>query len=169
MADEVRIAVGDVRAVPVEQGWAVARVLQSSKVEFFAEPVSDLAVLTADVVEALRRRDLLFVLTIGRPTLRSERWPRIGKVSAAELAMVTELHRWKRDAITGKLSIYSQNLEIPGDSSERPATYDECVGLEDAAVWDDVHVESRLTELVRGQPQSLSEGNLDPAWRAANS
>lgn len=83
--------------------------------------------------------------------------------------MVTEIQRWKRDSISGKLSVYAEDLEVPGDWSERPATYDECVGLEVAAVWDDVHVEKRLSALFAGKPVDLPGTYLDPSWKAMNS
>ena len=51
---------------------------------------------------------------------------------------------FKRDSISGKFSIYE------GGGIETPATYDEVVDLECAAVWDPEHVESRLDDHYAG-------------------
>lgn len=126
----VRALVGDIRALPVDQGWAVARVIKRGRVEFYSEPVPDVELLTGDLAGLLRARQVLFVLSVMNPTLKAERWPRLGRVATAEVPMVTEIQCWKRDSISGKLSIYAVDLEVPGDWSERPAAHDECVGLE---------------------------------------
>jgi hypothetical protein len=165
----MRPLVGDVRAVPVDQGWAVARVIRGDKVEFYSQPVTDVEVLTGDLSSALQDRALLFVLAVGYKSLKSDRWPRIGNVAAAEVPMVTKISNWKRDPISGKLSIYAEDLDVPGNWSERPATYDECIGLEQSAVWDDVHVEERLSSLFGEHPVDLPGTSVDPSWKAMNS
>lgn len=165
----VRPLVGDVRAVPVDQGWAAARVIRGDKVEFYSDPVGHVASLTGDLADVLRRRERLFVLAVTYQALKSERWPRIGRVADAEVPMVTKIRHWKRDPISGKLSIYAEDLEVAGNWSETPATYDECVGLEISAVWDDVHVERRLSALFAGSAVDLPGTFLDPSWKTMNS
>jgi hypothetical protein len=55
---------------------------------------------------------------------------------------------FKHDNISGEVSM------TPGGGVERPATREECFGLERAAVWDPEHVVSRLDDHFAGRPNA---------------
>ena len=60
---------------------------------------------------------------------------------------------FKEDPISKKLYIYWEN----GDTHQIAATYDECSGLERAAVWDPDHIIDRLNDHYEGKPNKWAE------------
>ena len=77
-------------------------------------------------------------------------WPVIGRAPLTpDLEEVSAF--FKQDAMNGALSIYQEIPEL-APTYERPATYEECLGLEVAAVWDPHHVEDRLRDHFAGRP-----------------
>lgn len=156
---------GDVVAIPVRQGWALARLLTRSRAEFYSTPVERLdSLVQVDVVNLLASRERLYVLAAMKAALSDGRWQLVGTVSGDELPMVDSVDNWKRDAINGRLSIVSTNL-VTGEWSEREASHDRCVGLEAAAAWSADHVEDRLSREFDGLENQLPGTVLDPAWR----
>jgi hypothetical protein len=61
---------------------------------------------------------------------------------------------FKRDSISGKLSIYT---ERGGKSFEKDATLEECKQLECAAVWSANHIIDRLNDHFSGKPNKWVE------------
>ena len=66
-------------------------------------------------------------------------WPIVGNINLSEELMAVPTF-YIYDQIGKSFSIYS-------DSKEIPATKEECLDLECAAVWSLEHVESRLADL----------------------
>jgi hypothetical protein len=98
----------------------------------------------------LLRIPIAFILMVMNSAVTSGGWPVVGHVCIPD-----ELRQppafCKQDPIDGKLSIY-QELGDLAPSYERPATLEECEGLEAAAVWGPGHVEDLLRDHFAGRP-----------------
>ncbi|RKS73202.1 hypothetical protein BZB76_3892 [Actinomadura pelletieri DSM 43383] len=150
----VRFTPGGVLKVVTESGdVAYAVFMRKSSTAFYAE-----AALTEVRREGRRRRYVftgppLFITWVANAAYAKGRWGRVlGKVHPDDLPddpvyfrqdSVTLEHCWLVDHRTG--------LDI------RPADPHECVGLEPAAAWDDIHVESRITDHYAGRPNDFFE------------
>ncbi|WP_051118424.1 hypothetical protein [Vibrio campbellii] len=83
-------------------------------------------------------------------------WVKVGKIN--NHPMLNQTHQFdKFDLISKKFSIYS-------DGNETPATREECLGLECAAVWGKSHVEDRLLAKSQGE-QCVWTTSLSAATR----
>ncbi|MFK8043604.1 hypothetical protein [Congregibacter sp.] len=86
---------------------------------------------------------ILFRLWVHNSAYKQGRWQKIGEESVSkELAL--QVPRFKKDPITGKLSIYV-------NGNETPAELRECVDLECAAAWEPEHVEARLRDHIENR------------------
>ncbi len=95
------------------------------------------------------RSEVLFRLWVHKSAYTDGRWRKTGKAQVpSELGETVD--RFMQDAITGNLSIYRDQSEIPG-------RLEECLHLERAAVWDPEHVESRLEDHLAGRPNKWVE------------
>lgn len=101
----------------------------------------------------LKTAPTLFRVWVMNKAITSGGWRRIGMASLRPEFERT-VPRYKRDAITGEMSIYI-------DGVERPASPAECRGLEPAAVWSAEHVEARLRDHVGGRAHEP----LEQMWR----
>jgi hypothetical protein len=84
------------------------------------------------------------------------RWQVIGSVPLSQEERSVPIRFFKQDALTGDLTIYWEGPE-PGEVHEVPATREECMGLERAAVWEPEHVEDRLRDHFAGRPNKWLE------------
>jgi len=114
---------GDVVAIPLSDGrHGFGLVLNEPLTAFHecisAPPFPELAEIAASPVA--------FRIWVAKPAIMF--WPIIGHIAVPDALLEPPLF-CKRDAITGRLSI------TEGGFSERPASTEECVGLEAAAVW----------------------------------
>ena len=95
------------------------------------------------------RSKLLFRLWVHKFAYSDGRWRKTGKRQVSS-ELSEPVDRFKQDPITGKLSIYR-------DQGEVPAELGDCLHLERAAVWDPAHVESRLEDHLAGRPNRWVE------------
>ena len=136
--------VGDVVEVPLDGERGYARVLRDPLMAFYAlRSAAPLA--CEDVVKA----PVAFTVWVMGSALKSGRWRVVGNVP---LTPDEDVAPWffKQDAISGKLSLYRAG-------TARPATREECEGLERAAVWSAEHVESRLRDHLARRPNAWVE------------
>jgi hypothetical protein len=77
------------------------------------------------------------------------RWLRVGKVTPPA-EVLAPVPTFIQDPINGQLSIY-----LLGNI--RPATQEECIGLERCAVWSPEHVEERLRDHFAGHGNNWVE------------
>jgi hypothetical protein len=128
-----RIKVGDVLAIPLPDGrFAFCRVLKDAAIGVY----DDLAA-TKDAPPPLDT-NYSFVVGVYRDVLTSGEWPRVLREPFAH-----EEDAWPppfvvRDVISGDVSIYHKGIM-------RPASAEECQGLEPAAVWEKEHILDRIT------------------------
>ena len=90
----------------------------------------------------------LFNLSVSNYAIKDGVWPIIG-FSALTEKQLLKPYRYMQDDFTGKLSIY--HPDFADTNYQRQATFEECVGLECAAVWDPEHVFDRLIDHYEGR------------------
>ena len=136
--------VGDVIELPLDGAWGYARVLRDPLMAFYALR-AEAPLAWEDVVKA----PVAFTVWVMHSAVKSGRWRVVGNVP---LTPTEDVAPWffKQDAISGKLSLYRAG-------AERPATREECEGLERAAVWSAEHVESRLSDHLAQRPNKWAE------------
>ena len=81
---------------------------------------------------------VLFRLWVHKSAYNRGRWQKVSEEPISK-DLTIQAPRFKKDPISGKLSIY-----VNGEES--PAKLSECVNLECAAVWEPEHVEDRLRD-----------------------
>jgi len=96
--------------------------------------------LKADEITAL---PVAFRVVVFNDTPNRYSWAKAGKADIPAPYITPQLYA-KKDAITGKLSIYSEG-------NEKPATLDEVKGLETMAVWAHPHIVERLEAQLEGK------------------
>lgn len=95
--------------------------------------------------EELSGMPVLWKLLVYRYTLSAARWPVIGH-RELEPDLAEQVLFFKQDFFTQKTEIYHE------DGTETPASIEECLGLERAAVWDAEPVEQRIRDHFAGIP-----------------
>jgi hypothetical protein len=146
-AKRVRRAEGQVVKIPLGDGsWAYGRVLEEPLVALYDKRYLDADEPSIDEIVSL---PVAFKIWVMNYAITKGGWPVIGKLPlSAELREVPAF--FKQDVLNGNLSIYHALPEF-APHYERPATYEECLGLEEAAVWEPEHVEERLHDHFEGR------------------
>ena len=88
--------------------------------------------------DPLNPEKLLCRLWVHTSAYSKGRWRKIDKKPIPDY-LAEEVPRFKKDHISGKISIHI-------NGNDYPASYNDCVNLECAAVWDANHVEDRLRD-----------------------
>lgn len=125
-------------------GFAYGMVIESPLVAFFDYRFTERPPVT-DIVSC----PIAFRIWIMRSCLGKGGWPVIGFASVPD-ALQQSPDFYKFDAITRRFSLYRGH-------TEEPATREQCLGLECAAVWSRNHVESRLDDRFSGRPNPFAE------------
>ena len=99
----------------------------------------------ADIIS----RPVAFRIWVMRACLSRSGWPVIGFAAVPD-ALSQQPDFYKFDRIARSFSLYRGH-------SEEPATREQCLGLECAAVWSAVHVESRLDDHFAERPNRWVE------------
>jgi len=138
---------GDVVRIPLSSGcFGFGWVLRNPLMAFFDlcldEPLPPLCEVVA--------RPVAFKLWVMNYAVTKGLWPVIGRSELPPEQLVVP-RLFKVDLMSGSLSTTS------GGGEERPATREECEGLERAAVWDPEHVVSRLEDYFAGRPNKWVE------------
>jgi hypothetical protein len=97
-------------------------------------------------VDAIVARPVLFVLTVYKNVFTTGRWRAIGRVDL-DAHVVRIPDKFMQD-----LGDPRKCKIVDADFNTRPATPDECVGLERVAVWAGEHIEDRLRDHFAGRP-----------------
>lgn len=109
-------------------------------------------------ITELLSRPAAFRIWVMRSCVGRNGWPVIDFVGIPD-ALSQPQTFYKFDVLARRFSLYSER-------SEQPATREQCLGLECAAVWSAVHVESRLDDHFEGRPNRWAE-SLNAANRPA--
>lgn len=120
--------------------FAYARTLEVPYVAFYnfrtTEPIIDLNTISTKPVlfkQAVRTSGLKHWTCIGHA-------PLVGEVAEPVVRYTQDLLDFRRCVI------------FDSAGSEREATPEECIGIEQAAVWDHHHIEERLLDTFMGRP-----------------
>ena len=136
-----RRTVGSIVQVPLGDGtYCYAQVLQEADFAFFDIRAAG-SVDVADIVT----RPVLFRIAVMNHAITSGRWQKVGSAPlSADLAGAQP--KFIQDALD------PARFEIYLAGHTRPATREECRGLERSAVWEPEHVEDRLRDHYAGRP-----------------
>jgi hypothetical protein len=144
-------AAGNVVQIPLENGGCGYGVV-------VREPLVALFNFQSEVeppLESIMTKPIAFKVWVHRPAIGKKGWKVIGNVSLPR-DLLAEPAFYRFDVISKRFSIYHAG-------KERPATKEECLPLECAAVWEKEHVESRLNDFFAGRKNkwvdSLSASN----------
>ncbi len=135
-----RRLVGAVHAVNIGSSYVFCIALPEADFVFFDHRSS-----TPESPRDLLKLPQLFRVSVHKSAWNKGRWPRVGVLEVPE-DLLQPVPRFMRDALkTDQYSIYL-------NGNVRPASRNECLGLERASVWEPVHVESRLSDHYAGKP-----------------
>jgi hypothetical protein len=145
MAVRQRRVIGAVLRVPLGKRYhAYAWTLVEADFAFF-----DLRAESVVPVEEVVRHPIAFRVAVHKSAWVTGRWQRVGKVEPPA-DVLAPVPTFIQDPLSGRFSIY-----VLGDI--RPATREECLGLERCAVWEAEHVEDRLRDHFAGLPNTWVE------------
>lgn len=139
MKGQKRIS-GSVVRVPLDGDlYGYGLVLDEPLIAFF-----DIRASVEQPLDDIVASPVLFKLWVMNSAITRGRWEVVGKVGVPEEMRQSPVF-FKKDAMNGKLTLYH-------DGQETPATREQCVELECAAVWEPQHVEDRLRDHFAGRP-----------------
>ena len=135
-----RRLIGSVHAVAIDgPAYTFGLILPEADFAFFDHRSS-----TPELPSNLLAAPVLFRVAVHKSALSKGRWPKVGKLDVP-VEMLQPIPRFMRDALKpGEYSIYL-------GGSIKPASRQQCIGLECMAVWDPEHVESRLSDHYAGK------------------
>jgi len=140
-----RRVIGAVLKVPLDgRSHAYAWTLPEVDFAFF-----DLRAGSDVAIGEIIRLPIAFRVGVHNSAWARGRWLRVGK-SEPPAEVLAPIPTFIQDPFNGRFSIY-----LLGDI--RPATREECIGLERASVWDPEYVEERLRDHFNGSTDKWSE------------
>lgn len=99
-------------------------------------------------LEYLASFPVLFIVAVYNDAVTSCHWLKVGKLPIEENLQVLPPKFIQDQLNPKKFSIYEQG-------QDRPATREECEGLERSAVWEPEHVEQRIRDHFAGVPNQV--------------
>jgi len=133
---------GAIVKVPLEEGWhSYAQLLEEPEIAFF-----DVRTQANLSIKDIISQRVLFRLWVMKYAVSSKRWMKVGKAPISQV-LKQPVPRYKVE-----LGYPGQFLLYYPDGFEQTAVYEDCLGLECAAVWDPDHVEERLRDHYAGRP-----------------
>jgi len=137
--------VGDIVEIPLGDGThTYARVLPEATFAFYDCRTTE----TVPISEVVTKPLLFFVAVMNR-AIKEKRWPVVGHIPLE--SGLQSPPRFIQDALNKK------RFEIYEHGRIRPATRQECFGLERAAVWEPEHVEDRIRDHYAGRQNKWVE------------
>jgi hypothetical protein len=100
-------------------------------------------------VELIANRPILFIVAVMDYAIKEGRWPVVGHISFDDEPVLPP--KFIQDPVDkARFSLYENGVI-------KPATRQECIGLERAAVWEPEHVEDRLRNYYAGRKNEVLE------------
>jgi hypothetical protein len=132
----VRRRIGDVVSIPLGEADALGLLLPHSKIAFFdARPGTG-------IQEAIAAAPI-FILTVIHGAVTTGRWRVVGHAEDRAAAIQVPPTFMQDPLKLDRFQLYDKG-------EMRPATREECEGLERTAAWDPEHVEDRLRDAFAG-------------------
>jgi hypothetical protein len=136
----VRRKIGDILKIELGDGThTYARVLPEAGFAIYDARTAE----ELPIVETVERPVLFYVAVMNR-AIKEKRWPVVGHKALEEWSQSPP--RFIQDALNKK------KFEIYELGRIRPATRQECLGLEREAVWEPEQVEERIRDYFAGRP-----------------
>jgi hypothetical protein len=139
--------VGDIVRIDLGDGFnSYARVLPEALFAFYdARVTEDLA------IDRILTLPILFQVPVMDHAVKRGRWVIVGNAPLNNSLLNPPL-RFMQDILNkNRFRIYEKGGKI------RPATKEECIGLERAAVWEPTHIEDRLRDHYAGRKNKWVE------------
>ena len=138
---------GDVVRIDLGDGFhTYSRVLEKTLFAFYDGRVND--DIPVDQILAL---PILFTVPVMKHSVERGRWVVVGSAPLEDSLLNPPLFFMQDILRKDQFQIYEKGGAI------RPATKEECLGLERAAVWDPTHVEDRLRDHYAGRENKWAE------------
>lgn len=166
MPSRKRLRPGAVVSIDLGDGEGVAfgRVLRPPLIEFFDDRAAD----AADVdISVIAEGPVAFRVWVMDRAVRSARWPVIGDVPLSPDEESAVHWFFRQDVISHHLFRYRSEPDDPAGCVEVPASFEECIELECAAVWSPEHIEDRLRDHFAGRPNRCA-ADLRPHLRLSD-
>ncbi|MEU8388141.1 Imm26 family immunity protein [Micromonospora sp. NPDC048842] len=144
----MRIDLGDGR-------WAYGRQLWSINAEFYDHV--DATGQAADLLELVAKPVAFTTWVTDRCLQRNGRWVLLETVPLLKRERQRLDVKFRQDMFSGALSIASRSHPPSVYFSERPATVEDCEGLEREAIWSPEHIEDRLRDHFDDRPNMWVE------------
>ncbi len=142
-----RRTLGSFVKVPLDSEYhTYARILEDTCFAFYDYKTKN----DEDNLVNILNSNILFIIPVYDSAVKNGRWKKIGTIALEEQLQGLPLFFMQDDLDPNKFSIYEKG-EI------RPATKEECEGLECAAVWEAEHVEERLRDHYANRPNEWVE------------
>jgi hypothetical protein len=126
---------GDIIAIPLPDGsYAFGRLYKEGTLAIFKERAKDINEIPDEIPE---KNGYEFFVTVYRDLLSDGQWTVVGNIPFDNDDDAWRPPSYIKDALNGNFSIYEHG-EI------RPASEQQCKGLEATAVWDRNHLVDRL-------------------------
>lgn len=136
MSTRGRVRVGDIIRIPLRDGgYGYGHVLEEPLVAFLDHRDGG----ETSAFEDLVAKRPAFTIWVSNRPMRDGAWPVVGHIEPDRDALRPPTF-FKQDPISRKLTVTYDG------GSEVPATAEECVDLERAAVWEPEHVAERLAD-----------------------
>jgi hypothetical protein len=135
-----RRTVGSVIEIPVDDFVVHAQILPETDIVVF-----DSKTLDNPSVKAILTRTVLFRVAANHDAILDGRWRKVGKGPLAP-EHSKPVPRFIQDPLA------SEKFEIYLGGDIRPATRDDCAGLDRCAVWAVPHIEDRIRDHYAGKP-----------------
>jgi len=104
-------------------------------------------------IQEILKSGVLWRLWVMKHVLKEPSWQPMAVVTDIPKNLQQATPRFKKDQISGQYTVYI-------DGVESPATKEQCIGLESAAVWSALHLQDRLQDHVAGMPNRWVESLL---------
>lgn len=95
----------------------------------------------------LLERPVLFTICVYRDVISSGCWPKVGKLPIRDDLLPLKMKYIHHDYGSLEFELYN-----PNTGEVFPSSKEECRGLECCAIWDQNHVEDRLSDYYSGAP-----------------
>jgi hypothetical protein len=112
---------------------------------------------SVDLLTLVEKPVAFTIFVTDRCFKRGGRWVLLDAVPLLEREKQRLDVKFRQDVISGALSIVTRACPPSVQFSNRPATVEECDGLEQEAVWSPEHVEDRLRDHFDGLPNKWVE------------
>ncbi|WP_082502937.1 Imm26 family immunity protein [Methylobacterium sp. Leaf100] len=138
MTKRLKYQSGDFFKIKFINSFSYGRVLSSPLMAFYDKTYTE-----DQPLDVICKANIAFKIWINDEAIVSGRWPIIGHIHL-DVSLLSIPKFFKQDPISRKLYTYENGIESP-------ASIDECMGLEKAAVWAPKHVEERLESFFLGK------------------